>query len=280
MKIGYNGSTAIKKSNLELDLELCEKYGFDFMEFRVSILEEYFKRGGTVSNIKEFFEKSNLKPHAMNSVEFFNMKSKEEFEKIKVEYARICKMTMELGSDLVITVPSRDITGTREEIKENTVECLVELCDIADKYGVRVGFEMVGFNNFSVNNFADAYEIVKAVGRHNLGCVIDMYHFYISDSKVEDLRKADGKRIFMVHINDAEERTKGTYDSDAYRVMPGDGVIQMKEFFNALSETGYDDIVSIELFNEKIGEWEPEEAIKTARQKCKSVLEISWNRKD
>lgn len=272
MKIGYNGSTAIKRSNLELDLELCEKYGFDCMEFRLGILDKYFKSGGTVENIRNFFNTSRLKPHGMNSVEFFNMKPPEEFEKIKLEYDRICRLTKELGSDLVITVPTPDVAGTWKEIRENTAECLKQLCDIADRYGIRVGFEMIGFPRFSVNNFADAYEIVQAVGRDNIGCVIDMYHFYINGSSIEDLRKADGSKIFMVHIEDVANKPVGTFDSDADRLMPGDGVFPMREFFRALKETGYNDIVSIELFNPDIWEWDPEKAIRISKEKIEKVL--------
>lgn len=273
MKIGYNGSTAIKRSNLEMDMELCEKYGFDCMEFRMSILDDYFKRGGTVEKIQEFFKKSRLKPHAMNSLEFFNMKSRDEFEKIKIEFDSMCKLTRKLGSDLVIVVPSFDVAGTIEEVKENTVECLRQFSAIAGNYGVRVGFEFIGFKHFCVNNFTQAYEIIQAVDRENVGCVVDLYHFFIYGSRIEDLRKADGKKIFMVHINDIADKPIGTLDSDKYRLMPGDGIFPYKELFEAFCDIGYRDIVSVELFNPEVWDWDPEKAVRTAKLKCESIID-------
>jgi Sugar phosphate isomerases/epimerases len=62
---------------------------------------------------------------------------------------------------------------------------------------------------------------------------------------MEDLRKADGRKIFMVHINAAADKPVGTFDSDAYRLMPGDGIIPTGEIFNALKEIGYQGIIII-----------------------------------
>ncbi len=43
MKIGYNEATAKDCSTLEKDLELCEKYGFDYIEIRLDMLKDYLK---------------------------------------------------------------------------------------------------------------------------------------------------------------------------------------------------------------------------------------------
>jgi len=277
MKIGYNGATAIKRSNLELDLELCEKYGFDFMELRVSILEDFFRNGGTVEKITGLFAKSKVKPHAMNACEFFNMKSGQEFEKIKEDFDKLCSLTSNLGSSLVLAAPTPGVNAPPEIIMDNTVDCLRHLSDIAATYGLNVALEFIGLPGFSVNKFDQAYSIVEKVDRENVGCVIDLYHFHINGSSVDDIRKADGKKIFMVHINDAEDRPAGTFDSDSYRLMPGDGVIATGEIFKALKSIGYKGIMSVELFNPKIWEWDPEMAIMTASLKSKQIINKYWD---
>ena len=43
LKLGYNEATCMKKSSVEMDLELCEKYGYDYIELRLDMLKEYFK---------------------------------------------------------------------------------------------------------------------------------------------------------------------------------------------------------------------------------------------
>ncbi|UYB60149.1 hypothetical protein N6B35_28595 (plasmid) [Klebsiella michiganensis] len=43
MKIGFNQATSMNCSTLETDVLLCEENGFDFIEFRLDKLREYFK---------------------------------------------------------------------------------------------------------------------------------------------------------------------------------------------------------------------------------------------
>lgn len=67
MKISYNEATAKDCSSLELDLQLCEKYGFDYIEIRLDMLKEYLKTH-KVEDLAAFFRTSRIKPHAMNAL--------------------------------------------------------------------------------------------------------------------------------------------------------------------------------------------------------------------
>jgi sugar phosphate isomerase/epimerase len=50
-----------------------------------------------------------------------------------------------------------------------------------------------------------------------------------------------------VHINDSAKKTpEEVLDSD--RLMPGEGVIPLTEFLQALNQIGYQDAVSVEVF--------------------------------
>ena len=71
LKLGYNEATCKENSSVEKDLELCEKYGYDYIELRLDMLKEYFKTH-TIDDLKAFFAKSHLKPFAFNSIENIN----------------------------------------------------------------------------------------------------------------------------------------------------------------------------------------------------------------
>ena len=43
LKLGYNEATCKENSTVEKDLELCEKYGYDYIELRLDMLKEYLK---------------------------------------------------------------------------------------------------------------------------------------------------------------------------------------------------------------------------------------------
>ncbi len=53
-----------------------------------------------------------------------------------------------------------------------------------------------------------ADEIVRRVSRPNIGLVIDSFHFYAGGSKVESINELDPERLFIFHINDAEDRPR------------------------------------------------------------------------
>ena len=53
MKISYNEATAKGCSSLALDLELCEKAGFDYIEIRLDMLGDYLKEH-TVEELASF----------------------------------------------------------------------------------------------------------------------------------------------------------------------------------------------------------------------------------
>lgn len=65
MKISYNEACAKDCSTLEKDLTLCEKAGFDFIEIRLDMLRKYLL-DHTLEDLKAFFSKSKIKPHAFN----------------------------------------------------------------------------------------------------------------------------------------------------------------------------------------------------------------------
>lgn len=79
LKLGYNEATCKENSNVETDLLLCEKYGYDYIELRLDMLKDYLKTH-TVDNLKAFFAKSHLKPFAFNSIENINFCTPEEWK--------------------------------------------------------------------------------------------------------------------------------------------------------------------------------------------------------
>jgi 2-keto-myo-inositol isomerase len=106
---------------------------------------------------------------------------------------------------------------------------------------------------------------VKDVAMDNVGMVVDTFHFYANDSKLEDLRQIDGRKIFIFHINDAEDVPKDQL-KDVHRLYPGAGVIPLRDIVSALRETGYNHMVSIEIFRPEYWELDPQEVAAKAKE--------------
>jgi 2-keto-myo-inositol isomerase len=79
LKLGYNEATCMGNSCVERDLELCEKYGYDYIELRLDMLKEYLI-AHTLEDLKTFFKTGRLKPYALNSIENINFRTPDEWD--------------------------------------------------------------------------------------------------------------------------------------------------------------------------------------------------------
>ncbi|RAK16875.1 2-keto-myo-inositol isomerase [Anoxybacillus vitaminiphilus] len=271
MKIAFNQATTMKKSTLKMDLELCEKYGYELIEIRLDKLKE-FLLDHSVEDLKTFFENNRIKPYAFNALEFINFRDEAGYRQIINDLQFLCKVGEAINCKKIIVVPSFDIGDyTKSQIKVETVRVLNELADLAEPYGVKLAFEFCGYPNCSVNTFNQAYEIVKEVNRDNVGIVLDCFHFHAMNSNIEDLKKADPNKIFVFHIDDCEDLPVGAL-RDHHRVWPGEGAIDLELILSTLKKIGYREMVSIELFRPEYWEWDVERAIKVGKEKMEKLV--------
>lgn len=271
MKICFNEATTLTNATLEKDLELCEKYGYDLIEIRLDKLREYLNIN-SVEDLAGFFKGNRIKPFAFNALEFITFRDGEGYRRIKEDLRFMCEVGEKIDCGRIVVVPTFDVGDyTKYQIKEESARVLNDLADTADNYGIKLAFEFVGYPNCSVNTFGQADDIVRAVDRDSVGMVLDCFHFHAMNSNTEDLRKADPEKIFIFHIDDAEDLPPGAL-RDNHRLWPGDGSIDLDSILKTLKEIGYDEMVSVELFRPEYWEWDAEKTISIAKQKTKEAV--------
>lgn len=276
MKIGYNEATAMKRSSLEKDLAYCEKYNYDYIEIRLDMLQDYLKTH-TAGDLKAFFDKSRLKPYAFNSIENVNFCDEKQWNERLELFTFACEMSAEIGNPYIIIVPTMgdDMkTYSYRDVLDDSVRALVQLSDIARRYGVKIAFEPIGDPRWCVRSMRQAWEIVGEVDRGNTGLALDAFNLYMYD-KLHDIGDIDGiplDKIFVVHIDDAEDLPLDVLDH-CHRLFPGDGVIPLRALLWRLRKKGYEQIVSLELFRPEYWEWEPEQVIRTGYEKTKKLID-------
>lgn len=272
MKLCFNQATTLNNSDLAKDLELCEKHGYDYIEIRtMDKLPEYLSNH-SLEDLAAYFESHHIKPLAFNALVFFNNRSEEDHAKIIAEFKQMMEWGSKLGVRYVVAVPLvTEQKITRSEIRSSSVAVLRELSDIAKPYGIGIAVEFVGHPQCTVNTFGEAYDIVEEVDRDNVGLVLDCFHFHAMGSKREDLERADGSKIFILHIDDTEDFQIGLL-TDEDRVWPGQGAIDLDYLLSSLRAKGYDAAVSVELFRPEYYELEAEEVIRKAKETTLEVV--------
>jgi 2-keto-myo-inositol isomerase len=271
MKICFNQATTMKKSNLEMDLILCEKIGYDLIEIRLDKLRDYL-RTHTVRDLADFFKTSRLRPFAFNALEGIIFRDGTAYGQIKKDLKFLCEVGDQINCKKIVVVPSFDIGDyTKTEIKDESVRVLRDLGAFAEKYNTKLAYEFVGYPNCAVNTFGQAYEIVKAVDRDNVGLVLDCFHFHAMGSRLQDLKAADPDRIFIFHIDDAEDLPIGALRDDK-RLWPGEGAIDLDAILSTLRDIGCHEMASVELFRPEYWELDIEEAIRVGKEKTEEVV--------
>lgn len=273
MKLGMNQGTTLENSTLELDLQLLEKYGYDYIEIRsIDKLKEYLQ-SHTIQDLVDYFQTHHLKPLSLNALVYFNNRTKEEYKALLEEYKEMLEYAQMLNIDRIVVVPLvSEKKIERGEIKQSCVKVLTELSDLANPYGVKLALEFIGHPHANVNTLSFANEIVAAVNRENVGIVFDTFQFYAMNSTMEDLRNTDFSKVFLFHINDVEDFNPGIL-LDEDRVYPGDGVLDLASILSIIKEKGFSDHASIELFRPEYYQLTAEKVVRTAKDKTLKVLE-------
>ncbi|MGG0463841.1 2-keto-myo-inositol isomerase [Priestia aryabhattai] len=277
MKLCFNEATTLENSNLKKDLEYCNKHGYDYIEIRtMDKLPEYLE-SHSMDDLAQFFNTNHIKPLALNALVFFNNRSEEEYQEVIEEFKGMLETAQKIGAQYIVAVPLvTEQKIVKAEIKNSCVQVLNELSELAEPYGVNIAVEFVGHPQCTVNTFGQAYDIVQAVNRDNVGLVLDCFHFHAMGSKLEDLKQADVSKIFIVHIDDTEDFPIG-FLTDEDRVWPGLGAIDLDAIFSTLKEKGYNHAVSVELFRPEYYQLSAEEAIKTAKETTVKAISEYYN---
>ncbi len=229
MKIGFNeGCNRFCENHSVLEnLALCEKYGFDYIDVQSECLDRELADGKyTLEQLGEFFRSHKLKVLSYSALIFFNMKqTQKEKDAVMIQLDEIIRRCQILDCKMIVVVPSMDlpVKATVDEIKADAVAVLKEMVRKVEPYGIKLSLEFCGAPSMSINRFEYAYAIVEEVNSPLVGVTLDQFHFNAMASGWDALEKADGKKIFVWHLNGTENMPCGAaYNTDEVRLWPGE----------------------------------------------------------
>ena len=273
MKIALNGATTML-ADLETDIKAASQAGYELIEIWAAKLREFLETR-TVADLKQLLEEHNLEPYSINSIEYITFRDEADYEGVKLECEEYSKIAGAINCPYVVVVPGKlPENATEDEIIDESVKVLNELADIAAKYNVGLAFEFLGQTDCSVQTLDLDKKIIKKVNRENVGLVIDTFHFYAGNSTLEAIETLDPQKLFIFHINDAEDLPKSDL-TDAHRLYPGEGILPIKEIKQRFDQIGYDRMVSIEIFRPEYWNENPFEVAVNAKAATEKVLGLT-----
>ncbi len=266
-------------ADLETDIKAAGAAGFDLIEIWAAKLREFLKTK-TVADLKNLLVEHNIEPYSINSIEHITFRNAEDYALILAETEELSSIAGEIFCPYVVVVPGKlPENATKEEIIEESVRVLSELGEIAEQHDVSLAFEFLGQSDCSVQTLDLCNEIVEKVNRENIGNVIDTFHFYAGNSTYEAIDSMKPEKLFIFHINDAEDLPKEQL-TDAHRLYPGTGILPIKEIKAHFDKIGYDRMVSIEIFRPEYWNQDPFEVARKAKAATEKVLGLIPRRSD
>ena len=270
MKISLNGATTMH-ADLKTDIMAAHAAGYDLIELWKSKLIDYLE-DNSVHDLIRLLDEASLDPWSINSIEHITFRTPEDYAVIRNECEKLCRIAGDLNCPYIVVVPGKLPAGaSKQQIIDESVRVLNELGDIAHRYGVSLAFEFLGQTDCSVQTLDLAKEIIEIIDRPNIGVVIDTFHFYAGNSTFDAIDTLDPAKLFIFHINDAENLPKDQL-TDAHRLYPGKGILPIREMKEHFDKIGYNRMVSVEIFRPEYWAQDPFEVARKAKIATEEVL--------
>ncbi len=270
-RFGLNGATT-GPADLMTDLRAAHEAGYDVLEIRDTKLQDYLQTGGTLEALRRALQEARVEAYTLNTLEHSTHLTGADLDQLQHRVRTYCEWAEALACPYVVAVPSffHEIDDPTE-VTARAINALRAMASVASRYGVRIGFEFLGFPDCTVNTLAHAREIMEAVDDPDVGLVIDTFHFYAGGSTWEMLDGLDPRALYIVHFDDAEDLPRRDL-RDVHRLLPGDGVIPLRDLVRRIDGLGYRGPYSIELFRPEYYAWDPVRLARVARAKMEALV--------
>jgi len=122
-------------------------------------------------------------------------------------------------------------------VRKQSIKSVRELADYAAKYDITLLIEVLNrFEQFLLNDAAEAVQYVKEVGKENVKILLDSFHMNIEEDNMGDAIRSTGDYLDHFHIGECN------------RKVPGKGRMPWAELGQALHDINYDGYIVMEPF--------------------------------
>jgi 4-hydroxyphenylpyruvate dioxygenase len=204
---------------------------------------------GTPADARRMVEDLGLQTITFQPFRDFEGMPEPQRSKVFARAERKFDVMQELGCDLLMICSnvSPDSLGGIERAAAD----FRELGERAARRGMRIAFEALSWGRH-IHDYRDAWEVVRRADHPSVGLVLDSFHILARGTDLSALRAIPKDRIFLVQMADAPKLDMDYLSwSRHYRCFPAQGDLPIDAFMDALQATGFDGLLSLEIFNDR-----------------------------
>jgi sugar phosphate isomerase/epimerase len=270
MKFAINPATTMPY-DFEADVNAYARGGFRHMELWIDKLDKYVQ-SHSLSQARDLLRERNIAPVCACCVGGICLSDVVTQPDRLADMKRKLKLCRDLDCPTLVAIP--DFPPKPDATAYGTIEKnLASAAKIAGDHGVKLAFEFLQGNQL-VATLGTAKKLVRAVNRPSLGLLIDMSHFWLDRSRLEDLDDLRAEEILLIHLDDMRASAAEAL-TDEDREFPGKGRGIERELLPRLLATGYDGFWSVELFNKEIWSWPIDRIVSEAKRSTEYIAELA-----
>ena len=239
---------------------LAAKVGFPGTDV---MLEPAMKAG--VNATRDLLAGLNLRQAVVDfPIEF--RKDEDTFQKGMPKLREAAAFAAAIGCPRMMTWIMSSSDTPKEELRKIYKDRFTEAAHALYDVNVRLALEFLGplhirkqFKYEFIWQMNEMLQFCQECGP-NVGLLLDAWHWHHAGATTDDIIHAGRERIVHVHYDDAPNLPPEQI-KDNERLLPGEGVINLTGFLQALYKIGYTDALSVEVFG-RLKNVPPEEAAK------------------
>lgn len=267
---GLNTST-IQPAGLMDKIRVTAAAGYDAIELWIMDVEAHLAAGRPLADVRKALDDAGLDRPSMIYLKGWWEPEAAQRRSAMDECRRRLDIAAALGVRRFVAGPP----AGKMEIGW-VGECYRELLEAAERSGVWPSFEFLGFVE-QYTTLESAWDVVRLADHPQATLTADAWHFFRGGGTTHELHaplldQIPNERISIVHWDDAPADVPCQQQTDGSRVMPGDGILDLRGLANQLRRKGWHGTLSLELFHEGYWKQDPLEVARLGLEKMKESV--------
>lgn len=260
-------TSTIRPTPLLEKIRLAGRAGYQAIEPWNDEVTDYLGAGGSMAELKTALSDAGLRVVSMIALHGWITADGDEYARVLDDCKRRMDQAAELGSPYIVASPPMEVVDLTR-----ATERFRDLLRLGREAGVRPAMEFLGFVA-GIKNVASAWTIASGSGDPTATVVADVFHMIRGGGTVDDLLMLPGDRLACFHINDLPADPDPRAQTDADRVMVGEGIADLRRVLANLRSISYRGPLSLELFNPALWQRDPGEVVRTGLERIRALVE-------
>jgi sugar phosphate isomerase/epimerase len=267
-----NPATTGGGKSLEEFIAVAAKYGYGGVDFDIGAVARVLEQK-SAGAARQMFVSAGVEAAAFGLPVNFRQ-DETTFKNGLKELPRLSGAAAEVGCTRCCTWLPPSIDESVAEFTCRVVRRLSECAKVLADHEIQFAIEWVGpatartRKHDFIHTLEGDLELIAAINQPNTGLLFDSFHWFTMGGTVSQIEALPLEMFVHVHVNDAPDKPVDM-QMDMQRLLPGEGIIDLKGMLGALKKKGYKGFLSIETFNKEVREL----GLDAGARKAKSALD-------